>query len=189
MKKTFQMDARIHSPRCVYKFPLKTRVQFMVAVSSEKTAWNPFGQGRWFRPWGKWSSNSRHFQACSGHQWSSLWQTRSICFSPKKGIYKMCQSRIHLSPAPSTVPHLGMVIADFFLLAVLFKGTCSLMFWHLFTWLLGIHVPEPKPPWPKGPQPIPIISHPPLPFIPCHGAGPRRLPQWTSTKCLEHGGK
>ena len=140
-----------------------------------------------FRPWGKWSSNSRHFQACSRHQYKS-WSTnrknavgfsnyldaklRAIC-PPYKGIMK-CVNRESISlslslylshsPAPSTVLHLGMVIQwqVTFLLGRALHTELVLM-------LTTYHCTTPKP------------------FI--REAGPKRSPQWTSTKCLGHGGK
>ena len=134
-----------------------------------------------FRPWGKWSSNSRHFQACSRHQvqklkhkqekcrgfqWLSWCQTTSNLPPPIKVSWNVSIANPYLSLSfASTInsPSLGngdTVISDFFFGPCSSHGTCS---------MLTMYVP------------------PFMPFI--REAGPKRSPQWTSTKCLGHGGK
>ena len=146
-----------------------------------------------FRPWGKWSSNSRHFQACSRHQHES-WSTnrknavgfsdyldaklRAIC-PPYKGIIK-CFNRESISLSlsfASTInsPSLGngdKVISDFFFWAVLFPRNLFYID-HLTSFTSLSSSCTTVPPF--------------MPFI--REAGPKRSPQWTSTKCLGHGGK
>lgn len=116
-----------------------------------------------FRPWGKWSSNSRHFQACSGHQYKS-WNTNrknAVGFSdhldaklramsnlpPLIRVFTKCVNRESISrslshsPAPSTVLHLGMVITVFCCRAF---PTELVLYRPIYLTIINSH--EPKPP-------------------------------------------